>query len=72
MRSMARAPKFSTPQHMPPASGWHAGHRAPGGQGGGLYGQLDGVCLENTVPLDAVSSDEKRAFPGDCPGGSEY
>lgn len=77
MRSMARAPKFSTPQHKPPASGWKAGHRAPGeydladvGPMGGFYGQLDGVCYGED-PMDKIPNAERRAFP-DCGGAEGY
>ena len=79
MASMARAPKFNSPRHTPPASGWKVSHRAPGevdyGAGvkiGGFYGQLDGVCLESTTEFDAVSDAEKRAFPGDSDTGDRY
>ena len=78
MASMASAPRFKTPQHMPPASGWKAGHRAPGSyefdgeRYGGFFGQLDGVCLEDSPALDQVSTPEKRAFPGDSTTGDRY
>lgn len=63
---------MGAPKYPPPASGWKAGHRAPGerdagpdyGTYGGFYGQLDGVAY-GTDPMDKVDPAERRAFP-DC------
>lgn len=70
---MARAPKVNSPRTTPPASGWKAGHRAPGqydlgdiGPMGGFYGNMDGVAYGDD-PMDKVSDAERRSFP-DCDG----